>query len=348
MKIDFFRHSLLSRGGDKMIVVHANHLVSSGHDVSITTAVMDTVFALDPRVAIKTLPSKTKLGTILSALRTRFTSDVVIADIIPMVCFLSVHNRKKVLCFAQDYDESYYTSSIQKNLIRLLYFIGFRLFSVPAMAVSHPLADLLRTRYGARVAVVENGVDTGVFYPDPDPDLCAAKGTRRAVLLLSRSDQRKGFDLAQEVVKRLSGSHGERFEVWTVGEPCAGLFPELVHRDFGYVREEKLRNILSSADLFLYPTRHEGLPLMPLESLACGCPVVTTTAVPYGSDTQAMKITEIGDVGTMTRNLKELIENESLLAEFKRHCQDVADRHDIAGCKRQFEQVLVAGIGEIR
>lgn len=341
MKIDFFRHSLLSRGGDKMIVIHANHLVSLGYDVSITTAVLDTVFDIDPRITINLLSCKHKLGTILSALLVKRTSDLVVADIIPMVCFLSFRNRANVICFAQDYDESYYNSVFQKSLVRLFYFIGITLFRVPAIAVSYPLAELLRKRYRAQVAVVENGVDTGVFFAEPDPELCTAKGPRRAVLLLSRSDQRKGFDLAQKVVKRLSESYSELFEVWTVGELSEGLFPGLIHRDFGYVGEENLQRILSSADLLFYPTRHEGFPLMPLEALACGCPVVTTNAVPYGNNKPCFKITEIGDVETMFSILSALIVDESALSEFRAAAKSGVERHDIESSKCRFEQSLV-------
>lgn len=342
MKIDFFRHSLLSRGGDKMIVVHANHLVSLGHDVCIITAVLNTVFTLDPRITIKRLPSRHKLGTIYSALITKFKSDLVVADIIPMVCFLSFRNRNKVVCFAQDYDESYYTSVIQKNLIRLFYFIGLKIFRIPTIAVSYPLAELLRNRFCARVIVAENGVDTKVFYPEPDLDLCAAKGLRKAVLLLSRSDQRKGFDLAQYVMERLSESFSELFEVWTVGELSEGLFTGLVHHDFGYVGEENLRRILSSADLLFYPTRHEGFPLMPLEALACGCPVVTTTAVPYGNNKPCFKITEIGDVEAMFSILSTLIGDGSALSEFREAAKSGVEHHDIVSCKCRFEQSLVS------
>jgi len=346
MKIVFFRHSLLSRGGDKMIVAHANHLVSAGHDVCINTAVLDTVFAIDPRISLNKLPSSNKLATVISALTARLPDDLVIADIIPMTCLLLFRNRHRLVYFAQDYDESYYSSPLQKALIRCFYFIGLKIFRIPTIAVSHPLADLLKRRFSARVTVAENGVDSRVFYPDPDQELVVAKANRKAFLLLSRSDQRKGFDLAQAVVKRLSVTHSGLFEIWTVGEPGEGLFPDLVHRDFGYVGEEKLRRILSSADIFFYPTRHEGLPLMPLESIACGCPVVTTTAVPYGNKELSIKVTEIGDIEAMTRILGDFLANDPLLDEFKLNCNDVAGKYDISECKRRFEQVLSAGIGE--
>jgi glycosyltransferase involved in cell wall biosynthesis len=281
VKILFYRHSLLSRGGDKMVVAHANNLVLAGHDVCITTADFNTVFSLDPRILLNKLPTINKFATIVGAFKNKFDADLIIADIIPMACFLFPRYRRKVVYFAQDYDESYYTSPFLMRLIRFFYLVGLDFFHIPTIAVSHPLADLLRKRFNANVFVVENGVDAKVFYPDPDSELVAAKGDRKAVLLLSRSDQRKGFDIARTVINRLRETHANIFEVWTVGENCAGSFDGIVHRDFGYVEEERLRQIMSSADVFLYPTRHEGFGLMPLEAFACRCPVVTTETVAF-------------------------------------------------------------------
>lgn len=340
MKIVFFRHSLLSRGGDKMIVANANNLAASGHQVCIAAAVFDTIFTLDPRITLYQLPFTNKLGTILTAIKTKFDADLVVADIIPMACFLSSRNRKKVVYFAQDYDESYYSSAMAKLFIRLLYLIGLCLLRIRAIAVAHHLAETFQRRFKVRASVVENGVDRGVFYPEPDPCLVSDKNSRKALLLLSRSDRRKGFDVARDVVKCLSASHTSLFEVWTVGEQCAGLFPDLVHRDFGYVDEDKLRRVMSSADVFLYPTRHEGLPLMPFEAMACGCPVVTTTAVPYAVHEENGLVAQIEDRDTLTHHLLVLLDDEDLHSRLIETGKQFASRHSLSEATRQFEAVL--------
>ena len=266
---------------------------------------------------------------------------MVLASIIPMACFLFPRSRRKVVYFAQDYDESYHTSLLLKGLVRCFYLIGLKLFRVSTIAVSQSLADLLRKRFRARVAVAGNGVDTRVFYPDPDPDLVAAKSNRRAVLLLSRNDRRKGFDIARDVVKRLSASHGDRVEVWTVGEPSAGLFHGLVHRDFGYVKEERLRRVMSSADVLLYPTRHEGFGLMPLEAMACGCPVVTTTAVPYAVQGENALVSEIGDSDTLTHHLLTLFKDGNMHIGLAEAGIKFAAKYSLSEATLKFEAVLV-------
>jgi glycosyltransferase involved in cell wall biosynthesis len=339
LKIVFFRHSLLSRGGDKMIVVHASNLAAKGHEVVIKTNQLRTVFELDDRIRVEPLKYPGKLGTLASALVEKHRADLVIADIIPLACLLAIRNRTRTLYFAQDYDESYYASWIQKFFIRILYFIGLRVLKCQAVAVADHLAATFRQRFGAGSIVVENGVDTSIFYHDPDPELLAAKGGRRALLLFSRSDPRKGFDLAAQVVANLL-QQSEQFEIWTVGEACVDQFLAREHRDFGYVDENRLRRIMSSADLFLYPTRHEGFPLMVLEAFACRCPVVTTTAVPYARHEENALVASIGDVAGLAGLVSELLSDERLRQSITVQGSRFAADHSLDMSKLSFEATL--------
>lgn len=323
-----------------MVVFHASHLVNAGHKVTIKANVLDSVFNVDPRIAFKRLPFAGKVGTLISALLEKTEGDVVLADIIPLTAFLAIRNRRKLVYFAQDYDESYYSSSAAKLIIRMFYHVALKGFRVPVISVSQPLAETLRERFDADVSVVENGVDTSTFFHDPDVEIVALKEHRKALLVLSRHDRRKGFDIAQKIIEHIGKKYHNQFEIWTVGEPCAGIFPNLHHRDFGYIDEENLRKIMSSADIFLYPTRHEGFPLMPLEALACGCPVVTTTAVPYGRNESSIIVAEIEDVDTMAGTITTLIEDDNMLQILKQRAAEFPARYDINVCKCLFEQTL--------
>lgn len=284
-----------------MIIAHANHLVAEGHQVTIIAAQINSVFHIDSRVILKCLPSSNTVSTLLGALVTRFPHQLIIADIIPLACLLAVRNRKHTIYYAQDYDESYYSSLFARLFIRLLYGIGLTIMRIRTITVAHHLADTFLHRFHVRTEVVENGIDGASFYPDPDQELIRDKEDRQTILLLSRSDARKGFDVAVTIVTNLLNRKGsETLEVWTVGEASQGIFPAGVHhRDFGYVNEYRLRQIMSSANLFLYPSRHEGLPLMPLEAMACGCPVITTTAVPYACSGDNAMVSPIDDDTTL-------------------------------------------------
>lgn len=323
-----------------MVLAHAGWLASHGHDVELCCNVVDTIFQIPDSVRITRPCYQGSFGTVLSALFRRRDADVVLASIIPMACFLFPRSRRKVVYFAQDYDESYYASPLKKRLIRFFYYVGLSLCRIPTIAVSHPLAELLRTRFRSNVTVAENGVDSKVFYPDPDPELVAAKGGRPAVLLLSRRDRRKGFDIARTVVGRLSKTHSSIFEVWSVGEPATGLFSDIVHRDFGYVGEERLRRIMSSADIFLYPTRHEGFGLMPLEAFACRCPVVTTEAVTFASHLENALVAEVENVEQIADFMVRALTDKALVERLSDQGLHTAKKLSLGETEEQFAYAI--------
>jgi len=114
-----------------------------------------------------------------------------------------------------------------------------------------------------------------------------------------------------------------------VGENCKGIFPGIVHRNFGYVSESRLRNIMSSADLFLYPTRHEGFGLMPLESFACRCPVVTTEAVPYVKHGINAMVSPVNDVATLANLVKKLLSEDGTAQALRLSGAVFAESHSL-------------------
>jgi glycosyltransferase involved in cell wall biosynthesis len=341
MKIVFFRHSLLSRGGDKMVLAHASHLADAGHCVSIKTNKISSVFPVNPRICLESIVSRGKFGTVLSSLHGKLDGDFVIADIIPLACLLYLRNRHKVVYFAQDYDESYYKNLLQKVFTRCLYRLGLSIFRIPTIAVSEELGEKLRKNFGAKVDVVLNGVDSDIFYPAPSEPLLAEKEGRKSILLLSRSDQRKGFDIALEVISRVIKECGAKLEVWTVGEKVDGKFPGLKHRDFGYVSEDRLRVILSSADLFFYPTRHEGFGLMAAEAFACKCPVVTTDAVSFAKDEENALVSRNGDVAGLADKVLRILNDRRLAENLVEEGLRFATENSLRSATRNFECKLV-------
>lgn len=178
-----------------------------------------------------------------------------------MIFLLMVRNRTKLIYFAQDYDESYYESGFAKMLIRSIYMICLRILAIPVLAVSSELAEILRARFKAQVALAENGVDEQQFFPDPAQSLVALKAGKKAILLLSRSDKRKGFDLGIEVIQRVAASNPKGISLsGALVKKATGVFGEIPHQDFGYVRGDELRRIMSSADILLYPSRMKVSP----------------------------------------------------------------------------------------
>jgi len=331
----------LSRGGDKTVALYASHLADNGHDVIIETNIVDTVFPLSSKISIEAMPIKGAWGTVLWTLCHKRMDDILIADIIPLSVFLYVRNRKRVVYYAQDHNITHYAGWLMKSVVRALNYIGLSLFSIKTIAVSDEIARSLSKTYSARIEkVVMNGVNVAAFYPAPSEMLQTGKKGKKAILILSRRDQRKGFDIACQVVNKLIASGPAAFEVWTVGEAAEGVFSGVPHRHFGYVNEERMRSLYSSADLFLYPSRSEGYPLMVVEAFACRCPVVTTEAVTYAVNGQNAMVSKVGDVDSLAAHVLQVIQSPRLAETIVAHGYAYAQQHTLEMAKVSFEDTV--------
>ena len=324
-----------------MVVEYANFLAEKGHAVVMYTNEISTIFEINPLVEMKKIPFPSKAGTILYGIFKRFSADRVIVDIIPLALFLSMRNRKRLLYFAQDWDASYYKGFFMKMLVDLLYIMALRFQAIKAIAVSEQLTSLLKKRYGAKnVTTVTNGIDHRVFYPEIDDELMEARGGRKAIFVFSRGDYRKGFDIALRVLNELSDRLLDKAVVWVVGEEIQDTVLNLPLKNFGWVNEEHLRKILSSADLFLYPTRHEGFGLFVAEAMACGCPVVTTEAVSYAIDGENAVVCRVEDVEDIKEGVLKIFQDTDLANKIREGGFRTAGKYDIAESREKFLEAV--------
>jgi len=338
MQVVFFRHSLLNRGGDKVFLHYANYLVNKGHTVTLYVNRIDTLFSVHPSLDLKKIPLPGTAGTILYAIFRKFQSSLVVVDIIPLVVFMSLRNNALVY-FAQDLDTSYYQSSPQKFLVRCFYFLGLKIFRTASISVANKLALELRPLSNGTIDVVQNGVDTAVFYPDSLEEYRSLKGDKKTVLFMVRSDFRKGFDVGDAVFKLLDEKYRGLCQIWAVGEEYTDESLDIVN--FGYVSADTLRQLFSSVDLFLYPTRHEGLPLMVLEAMACGCPVVTTEASDEVAQDQVNSIVfPVEDVDGLFQGVYEVLSDERLKQSLKKAGLSTSREHCLDKASSDFEDVL--------
>ena len=130
---------------------------------------------------------------------------------------------------------------------------------------------------------IPNGIDTETYQP-LDPDLCRYVlnvPTGKKVLMFgaqSLSDPRKGGDLLIQALKRLPESLKADTVLLTFGggniKSSDVLGMKII--DLGYIGSDRLKIIAySAADLFIFPTRADNLPLVLQESMACGTPMVS-------------------------------------------------------------------------
>lgn len=339
MNIGFYRYSLYNRGGDRIVVEYANYLANLGHNVVFYTSEVNTVFAIDSKVAIEKISCRGRAGFLLYGVLHKLKSDIVIIDIIHLLLLVSLRN--KVVYLAQANDREYYANPLLRIGIDVLYRISLRR-SRCVIADSEYLAETLSKRYKCNnLYTAAIGIDLMTFHHDPDNTLEVLKEHRRAIIFMQRGDYyRKGHDVAIEVFKLIDEELRNKTELWILGEPLVQEKFRVIVRNFGVVSDARLRQILSSGDIFFYPSRHEGFGLFPLEAMACGCAVVATDAIPYARSIDAILTSSIGDVPNLFKDIKRLVLDPAELHALRMKAMTVAKNYDHEKTKKKFEHIL--------
>jgi glycosyltransferase involved in cell wall biosynthesis len=142
----------------------------------------------------------------------------------------------------------------------------------------------------ARVTVTYCGVDAA-FRPLPEPEVRAYRARRELpdefILYLGTLEPRKNVPRLLDAYARLrrrgpapplviAGGRGWGHTAVDARLEALGLTDSV--RFLGFVPTAELPLCYNAAGVFVYPSLYEGFGLPPLEALACGTPVVASTA----------------------------------------------------------------------
>jgi alpha-maltose-1-phosphate synthase len=123
-----------------------------------------------------------------------------------------------------------------------------------------------------RIAVIPYGVDIERFRPLPKP-----AGAPFRILFVGALSQRKGIKYLLEAVKRLRLPNAELVLVGRrIGSAEAFSAYDGCFRHVPHVPYHEVHRLFGEADLFVYPSLHEGSAFASYEALASGLPVITT------------------------------------------------------------------------
>ena len=131
--------------------------------------------------------------------------------------------------------------------------------------------DWLREQTGDRSAyVVGHGIDLAVFRPGPE----RASGERVVVGTIGRLGEAKGYPDFLRALDLIPANVPIHIQI-AAPDPVA--LPERFPASVEHPKPEReMAEFYAACDLFVFSSRGEGFGLPALESMAVGCPVVTT------------------------------------------------------------------------
>ena len=181
------------------------------------------------------------------------------------------------------------------------------------------------------VTVIPYGVDIEAFAPRDRAFARDALGIPQQARVLvfaalNVSERRKGFSL---LVEALAGLREDpNLFLVVVGGHAAVQQIGIPYRALGYVTSERLLSIVfSAADLCVVPTLQETGPLIVIESLACGTPVV---GFPAGDMPEMVRagdtglLVPSGDSAALREGIRAMLARPERLAEMRIKCRHVA------------------------
>jgi glycosyltransferase involved in cell wall biosynthesis len=89
-------------------------------------------------------------------------------------------------------------------------------------------------------------------------------------------------------------------------------------RCLGFVPDERLPELYRAAEVFVYPSLYEGFGMPPIEAMACGRPVISSTCGSLGEVlADAAAIVDPADIGSISEQLTRMATDPELRERFR-------------------------------
>lgn len=178
-------------------------------------------------------------------------------------------------------------------------------------------------------------IDTEAYQPLDSEQCRSLLGipTGKKVIMFgaeSLKDSRKGGDLLLKALQNLPASLKAETVLLTLGNSGDTISEavEITTLNLGYVSSDRLKSIAySAADLFIFPTRADNLPLVLQESISCGTPMVSFKV---GGVPDLVRPGVTGylatpeDADDFCNGIVELLEDDSLRERMSENCRAIA------------------------
>lgn len=353
MKIDLISSSLFGAGAQRVLVLLANHFVSKGHEVTIITFNKGDAYSLDSKIK-------------RVRLHTGFFKNHTIRTLSNLIMYYRRKENRPDLCI----------SFIRKMNFSAI--ISSKLFSIKVIACEHNnhlaptnaivnftwkylyrLADYITVltafdkpffeAKGAKVMVMPN---PSTFTPIVDNT-----HQREKVILAVGSLNRvyhKGFDnLISLISPALKGNPDWQLKIVGKGEGLEslkelttqhGIEKQVVFAGF----RDDVNDIMHKSEIFILPSRYEGLPMVLLEAMSQGMACIAYDCVTGPSemiqDGQNGLLIENQNMEEMQRGLLKLINEQEYRKELAFNAIKSLDKYSMDNVyglwERLFSKVL--------
>lgn len=155
------------------------------------------------------------------------------------------------------------------------------------IAIDRKCYDIVKSlKQENKAIILPNFVDTNIYFPDQSRSKALKNITSKILLFVGRIEEVKGLELFVETIIELNMRN---IGVWTgvivgSGSYESNIRKYIIHKGAesllyftGPVFDQsELRKIYNQASVLMISSYTEGIPMVILESLACGTPVVST------------------------------------------------------------------------
>jgi glycosyltransferase involved in cell wall biosynthesis len=202
--------------------------------------------------------------------------------------------------------------------------------------------------------VIPVGIPLAQFTPCPDRAAlrmrlgAPTEPAGPVITFVGRFNEQKGLDVLFEAAKQLAAQQVD-FQLWLVGDgplrpglESQAREPGLETRVRFWGWQEAVAPYLQASDIFVLPSRYEGMPISLLEALACGLPAVVTRVGENEETVQdgenGLEVTP-GNAGELADALARLVASPELREQMGRKAPASVARFDEAETARKVEQV---------
>lgn len=173
------------------------------------------------------------------------------------------------------------------------------------------------------IDVIYNGVDTNKFYPIIKSENGYSTDNKIIkILFVSRLIERKGLHFIIPKLKEIEKKSQKKIQLVIVGDgPYREKLEKIANENRctsmicfeGQKDKAELLSYYQQADIFILPSKKEGMPNVVLEAMACGLPIVMTPC--EGSKELVTNNGIISSIDTFADKLTELCSNAKMRRE---------------------------------